>query len=47
MNPSESAQERESKRLSERQAAVLRAVVMAYVGEAAPIGSRRMNSPKR
>ena len=29
--------------LSERQAAVLRAIVMAYVGEAAPIGSRTVS----
>jgi len=43
VNPSGPLKAAETTRLSERQAAVLRAVVMAYVGEAAPIGSRTVS----
>jgi heat-inducible transcriptional repressor len=43
VDPSGSVEAAEACRLSERQAAVLRAIVMAYVGEAAPIGSRTVS----
>ena len=43
MDPSGSKRGLEAGSLSERQAAVLRAVVMAYVGEAAPIGSQTVS----
>jgi heat-inducible transcriptional repressor len=41
--PVEAAATSRLSQLSERQAAVLRAIVMAYVGEAAPIGSRTVS----
>jgi heat-inducible transcriptional repressor len=43
VDPSDLEEALAPSRLSERQAAVLRAIVMAYVGEAAPIGSRTVS----
>ena len=43
MSPHPSQQGPASPSLSERQAAVLRAVVASYVGEAAPVGSKTIS----